>query len=92
MIGISLVQAHLFDIDAVPEAIDLVLHGRIDRFKNLEAVVQWSIHDNSFRDYACARVSCARYIAAPWLSRKLVVVILVDRDEPRSVTRSNEMP
>ena len=95
MIGIFLAQAHLFDVDAVPEAIDLVFRGRIDRFTNIEAVVQWSIHDNSFRDCACARMSYTRHIAAPRLSRNLVDAVLVigrSRGPSRSATSRRDDP
>src|SRR5262245_38749021 len=59
MIGIFLAQAHLFDIDAIPEAIKLISRGRIDRLADLEAIAQWSIHDNSSRNCTCAHESRA---------------------------------
>src|SRR5439155_18110224 len=60
VIGVFLAQAHLFDVDAIPEAIDLIPRSSIDGFADLEAIAQWSIHANSNRGYTFARVNHAR--------------------------------
>ena len=53
MIGVFLSQAHLIDVDAIPEAINFIPRSSIDGFANLEAIAQWSIHANSHR--GCTR-------------------------------------
>ena len=42
--GVFLTQAHLFDVDTIPEAVDLIPCGVVDGFAYFEATTQWSIH------------------------------------------------
>src|SRR5262249_54532188 len=44
VVGVFLAQAHLFDIDAVPEALDFVPRGVVDGFVYLEATAGWGVN------------------------------------------------
>jgi hypothetical protein len=55
LIGVFLAQAHLFDVDTMPEAIDLIPGRSIDGFANFETIAQWSIHANPSRSCMFAR-------------------------------------